>query len=249
MAATMTRRQRLHAATRDEIKAIARRHIAEQGAASLSLRAIARELGVTPPALYRYFDGRDALLTALLIDAYGSLAGTLEAAVLAREPGEHAGRLVGLALAYRDWALAHPHDYALIFTTAVAGYREPEAPIAEAAGRSLGLFVASIEAARQAGRLRAPAEYEGASPSLRQQFDAAGAWHGYPPLALCLAIVLWTRLHGLVSLEIFQHLQPIIGDPERLYREEVSATFARLGLAEAQPTQHDTSSAIGSGSS
>jgi AcrR family transcriptional regulator len=246
MAATMTRRQRLHAATRDEIKAIARRHIAEQGAASLSLRAIARELGVTPPALYRYFDGRDALLTALLIDAYGSLAEALEAAVAARAPGDHAGRLVGLALAYREWALAQPQDYALIFSSAVAGYREPEEPIAGAAGRSLGLFVALIEAARQAGRLRAPVEYEGASPALRQQFDAAGAWHGYPPLALCLAIVLWTRLHGLVSLEIFQHLQPIIGDPERLYREEVSAAFARLGLAEERPTLNDAPRAEGS---
>ncbi len=93
----LTRRERVRAATIDEIKEIARRHIAEKGAAALSLRAIAREMGMTSPALYRYFASRDDLVTALIVDAYNSLADALEAARDACEEADHAGRLAAIA--------------------------------------------------------------------------------------------------------------------------------------------------------
>src|SRR6476660_9180340 len=114
---TQTRRERLRDATYAEIKSIARRQMAEQGAASLSLRAIAAEMGVTPPALYRYYKNRDELVTALIVDAYNDMADTLVAADTGHPATDYAGRFLAVALAYREWAVTHAADYALILGT------------------------------------------------------------------------------------------------------------------------------------
>src|SRR5215211_2916846 len=105
-----TRRERLRDAAYAEIKSIARRQMAEQGAAALSLRAIAAAMGVTPPALYRYYKSRDELVTALIVDAYNDMADALEAAAAAHPAADYAGRFLAVALAYRAWAIAHPAD-------------------------------------------------------------------------------------------------------------------------------------------
>jgi AcrR family transcriptional regulator len=112
-----TRRERLRAATTSEIKQIARQQMAQKGAAALSLRAIAREMGMTSPALYRYFASRDDLVTALIVDAYNSLADALEAARHGCPPTDHKQRLLEMGLAYRNWAISHAQDYTLIFGT------------------------------------------------------------------------------------------------------------------------------------
>lgn len=142
-----TRRERLRTATIIEIKEIARRHMAEKGAAALSLRAIAREMGMSSPALYRYFASRNDLVTALIVDAYNGFADALQAARDGRAQDDHAGQLSAVAYAYRDWALAAPQEYALIFGTPIPAYEAPPDMPSPAAARSMSVFLGVLDAA------------------------------------------------------------------------------------------------------
>src|SRR5262245_28862138 len=117
-------RARVRAEMTEEIKAIARRHLASDGA-NLSLRAVARDLGVVSSAIYRYFASRDELLTALIIDAYNSLGESIERADAAQPREELRARWLAVAHSVRDWALAQPHEYALIYGSPVPGYQAP----------------------------------------------------------------------------------------------------------------------------
>ena len=108
--APRTARARARAELTAEIKAIARRHLAEQGAAGLSLRAVARELGMVSSAIYRYFPSRDHLLTALIIDAYDALGEAAEQAESAAPADDLMARWLALASGARAWALANPHE-------------------------------------------------------------------------------------------------------------------------------------------
>jgi AcrR family transcriptional regulator len=127
-----TARERARAELTREIKQEARRQLAAHGAQGLSLRAVARELGMVSSALYRYFPSRDELLTALIIDAYDALGDTAEAADAGQPPADIRGRWEATCRAVRDWALAHPHEYALIYGSPVPGYRAPQATVAPA---------------------------------------------------------------------------------------------------------------------
>jgi AcrR family transcriptional regulator len=147
-----TRRERIRAATIIEIKEIARRHMSEKGAAALSLRAIAREMGMTSPALYRYFDSRDDLVTALIMDAYNDFADALEAARDTCAADDHVGRLAAIAHAYRNWALASPQEYALIFGTPIPAYEAPPDVTGPVAARSMMVFLDILQAAEQSGQ-------------------------------------------------------------------------------------------------
>src|SRR6202020_467439 len=143
----LTARERARAEIAGEIKDEARRQLATTGA-QLSLRAVARELGMVSSALYRYFPSRDDLLTALIIDAYDALATAAQAAdaAAAAQPGGTArDRWRACCQAIRGWALAHPHEYALIYRSPVPGYRAPEATIGPAA--RVPLAFASVLAA------------------------------------------------------------------------------------------------------
>ncbi len=118
--ASRTARERARAELTREIKEAARRQLAAQGAQGLSLRAVARELGMVSSALYRYFPSRDELLTALIIDAYDALGSAAEAASAGLPAAEVRGRWRAVCGAMRDWALAHPHEYALIYGSPVS---------------------------------------------------------------------------------------------------------------------------------
>ena len=129
------RRERFKETTREEVKAVAWGQIAKHGAPALSLRAIAREMGLTAPALYRYFRDRDALVTALVIDAFNSFADALETGRNSRPENDHAGRLQAIGKAYRTWAVAFSQRYTLIFGTPIRGYcPSPETAPARKAG-------------------------------------------------------------------------------------------------------------------
>ncbi|HJW64451.1 MAG TPA: TetR/AcrR family transcriptional regulator, partial [Actinomycetes bacterium] len=126
-AARLSRRERVRHATAAEIKAVARAQMAANGTAGVTLRAIAREMGMTAPALYRYFGSRDDLVTALVTDAYDALADAMEAAVDAVAPGRHTDRVRAAFGAFRAWGLEHPTEFALIFGSPIPGYVAPEA--------------------------------------------------------------------------------------------------------------------------
>jgi len=232
------RRDRVRRETYAEIKDLARRQMAADGAAALSLRNIAGRMGLTTPALYRYFDNRDALVTALIVDAYADLGAALAAADAGRPRDDVAGRLWALLLAYRAWAVAHPADYALILGNPIPGYHAPEEtrPIVR---RAFAPFLEALRDAWARGALTGfPAAGGGGEggdlpPALARQLAAWQRAQGsaLPPAVTELGLTVWGTIHGLVSLELFNHLQPIVGDPAALYRHYAGTLLRRLGLA------------------
>ena len=230
VAMSSTRRERLRAATIDEIKQIARQHMAEKGAASLSLRAIAREMGMTGPALYRYFAGRDDLVTALIVDAYYSLAAALRVTRDAASEDDHAARVLQTARAYRNWALAHPADYQLIFGTPIPGYHAPPEITDPAAAQSMMVFISMLDASDRAGQLRETNLTAALMAQLQPWIDKFG-YEGSPAV-VHLALAGWAQIHGLVSLELFGHLcaPDAGGDSAALFEAEIRAMIERMGV-------------------
>src|SRR5215471_7951252 len=125
MNAGRTARERVRAELIREITEIARRQLATEGAAGLSLRAVAREMGMVSSAIYRYFPSRDDLLTTLIIDGYNAVGTAVEKADAAWPAEDYAGRWLAACRAVREWALAHPHEYALVYGSPVPGYQAP----------------------------------------------------------------------------------------------------------------------------
>jgi AcrR family transcriptional regulator len=214
---TGTPRQRYRAQVREEIKARAWAQIAEAGASALSLNAVAKQLGMTGPALYRYFAGRDELITELVTDAYRSLADAFAAAAA---PGPDP---VALARALRGWALADPHRYFLVYGTPVPGYQAPPETTAIAV-EIMGHLLDACTARPADSQGGAPAEPLAAH--LAERRDWAGD-HPAPPAALATALRFWTRLHGVLSLELAGHFTGMGLDPDRLYDAETTALLAR----------------------
>ena len=215
-----------------QIKAAARRQMAEHGTAGIALRGIGRELGLTAPAIYNYFPRLDDLITALIIDAFTALANAIEAAE-ADAPGETCGpKILAMCLAYRHWAVEHPVDFQLIYGNPIPGYEAPADVTVPLARRPFdGLFRLFIQAFRS-GELVVPAEYEPVPPSIREH--VAGwlptAGYHFPDPLLCLLMSGWARIHGMVMLELFEHLGPVVGDAVAFYRYEVEAFLQHLGM-------------------
>ncbi|WP_343244547.1 TetR/AcrR family transcriptional regulator [Streptomyces sp. SID11385] len=206
--------------------------MAEKGKAAVSLRAIAREMGMTAGAIYSYYDTRDDLITALVADVYNSLAQALEDAVAAAPPGPVA-KVVAYGHAYRDWAVANPHEFRLVYGDPAPGYQVPEqGPAADAEHRACtALTGVVVEAWPWAQRLHAESGYawEDYDPDFAATVRAA--FPDLQPAAVAVALRLWGRLHGLVSLEIYGHLRPQVQDPDELYRAELLDLTHWLGLA------------------
>ena len=208
---------------RERIIAAAWEQIAREGAPALSLRAIARSLHITAPAIYNYFPDRDALVTALIIEAYQSFG---EHQLEARDMfpvDDLDNRLMAIGLAYRTWAITYPQRYQLIFGTPIPGYSAPFEEVFPSATRSLSALVSVIEAYRQAGRLHAEN-----FPEVRQDFEFDfERWkkHGGQAdlLSLSVSILIWARVHGLVSLEIAGDIPPYGANGNALYRYELES--------------------------
>ena len=198
-------RDRFRAQMRHEVKEVALRQLIQGGAQALSINAIAKELGVSGPALYRYFASRDALLTELITDAYTDLAAALTAVPR---------RMVDLAHAYRTWAVAHPHRYRLLFAAPLAGYHAHDDGLVAAAQRAMdALFVAA-----GAGAEPPPALAE----ELRLWAHHRGTGAVEPAVALH-AVRAWSRLHGFVSLEIDGNFASMGLNPDGFFAAEVDA--------------------------
>src|SRR5262245_33076145 len=120
-----TRHVEQYEATRSQILDIARKQMAEHGTAGLALRAIAREMDVTAPAIYRYFPSLDDLITELILENFNALADALEAASNSLPENDYAGRIMAVLMAYRQWALDHPIDFQLIYGNPIPGYVAP----------------------------------------------------------------------------------------------------------------------------
>jgi AcrR family transcriptional regulator len=216
----LDRRARRRAWTREEIKACALRQLAEHGVEGLSLNAIAKELGMTGPALYRYVASRDELLADLVVDAWEELADALERAAEHSAGVSAAERLGAIGLAYRAWGIAEPHRYRLALqTTLGSGELAPDRVI-PAAQRAMAVILDAVEALPRARRAKVepPAEL---GAELEAWTERAGG-PPRPPAILLRGIVFWSRLHGLISLELDHHLASMQLDPELLYRAELA---------------------------
>jgi AcrR family transcriptional regulator len=212
--APRTARERARAELTREIKEGARRQLGATGADGISLRAVARELGMVSSALYRYFPSRDDLLTALIIDAYDAVGEAAEQAIADGKPDDSWGRDRWLAAchAIRRWALAHPHEYALIYGSPVPGYRAPQATIGPAARVPVAL-VGVLAAATEAGELGDDAgahagpdtAADALAGGLADQAAALAAVLASPvaPDVLVRAVIAWTQLFGMISWELF----------------------------------------------
>jgi AcrR family transcriptional regulator len=216
-----------------QIKAAARHQMALHGTAGISLRGIARELGITAPAIYNYFPRLDDLITALIVDAFKALADAIEAAETATQGGSCGPKILAMCLAYRRWAMEHPVDFRLIYGNPIPGYEAPAEVTVPLARRPFdGLFRLFLEA-YQSGELVVPAEYELVPASIRAHFAGwlPAAGYDFPDALLCLLMSGWARIHGMVMLELFEHLGPVVGDAAAFYRYEVEAMLHHMGLS------------------
>lgn len=205
----------------EAIKEAAWEQIAEMGAPALSLRAIARTLGITAPAIYNYYADRDALVTALIVDAFKSLGKFQSESIQDLPADDHAGRLTALGSAYRGWALANPQRYQLIFGTPIPGYRAPEEITLPAAAGALLPLIQTLQAAWLSGKLRLDRSVP-MTPKLSAMLHAWSEFAGGPaPEVLYVALVIWSRVHGLVSIEIGSQMPVFITDPGEVYRREI----------------------------
>ncbi|WP_101255981.1 TetR/AcrR family transcriptional regulator [Streptomyces barkulensis] len=227
-------RERARAEITAAIKEEARRQLAGEGAARLSLRAVARELGMVSSALYRYFPSRDDLLTALIIDAYDAIGSAAERALAAADRDAPVARWRAVCRAVRQWALARPHEYALIYGSPVPGYFAPRSTVAPASRVGLALIVV-VRDARAAGVLREPAGGASAPAVPGPVAEDADRLMGLlgldlpAPVAAGL-IAAWAQLFGLIGFEVFGQFNQLVDAREEFFDHAVTRLAAAVGL-------------------
>jgi AcrR family transcriptional regulator len=213
------------------IKDVARRHLAAQGAAALSLRAVARELELSSSAVYRYFPSRDELLTALIIDAFDALGEAAEKADARHDPNDFAGRWLVVCRAVRRWARWHPHEYMLLYGSPVPGYAAPPDTIAPAT--RVGAAMARILQEAAVSGVLPPAVASVAAESgladdalaLQQSLLA-----GVPLPTVLAAIAAWTQVFGLVTFELTGQFHNVIDHHEQFFDHTCRVIGRSLGL-------------------
>lgn len=211
MPQNQTPRQRARAQTLEDITRIGRRHLATEGAAALSVRAVARDLGVVSSAIYRYVRSRDDLLTLLLVDGYNELGDAVDAAAGAVAADDFRGRFMAIGRAVRTWALREPATYALLFGSPVPGYRAPSDQTTVPGTRVITALVRLWEDAHEAGAVQVP-DSPGLpiSPALSADMERirAGFSVGTPDDLMARGVLTWAALFGCVSFEVFGQYGP-----------------------------------------
>ncbi|MGW7056439.1 TetR/AcrR family transcriptional regulator [Streptomyces sp. NPDC054887] len=221
-------RERARAEVTAAIKEEARRQVAAAGAAELSLRAVARALGMVSSALYRYFPSRDDLLTALIVDAYDAVGEAAETA-LVRQPASaaHTARWTAVCHAVRRWALAHPHEYALIYGSPVPGYTAPMTTVGPASRVGLALVSVVRDAHRDNGLAVPPLDAALGAEARRLAADVAP---DLPPSVVVALVAAWSQLFGLVSFEVFGQFNRIVEDRDAFFTHAAATLAHAVGL-------------------
>ena len=224
-----TPRARARAAVIVEIKAAARAQLEARGAAALSVRHIARELGMSSSGMYRYFASRDDLLTALIIDAYDALGSCVERAEEAIDREDLFARWQAATAAVRSWARANPQEYGLVFGSPVPGYAAPQDTVVPAARVPLVLAAILRDAYG-----RRPNAGEGArlapgviNPTL---VASAAPLEGLPDDVVLDGLMAWVALFGLVSFELFGHLVGSADDGDTFFAAGIERIAATMGI-------------------
>jgi AcrR family transcriptional regulator len=231
-------RDRARAEVTRQIMDAARRYLATDGASGLSLRAIARELGVSSSAVYRYVASRDELLTRLMVAAYDALGGVAETAEAAVARDDLAGRWAAVCHAVRAWGLEHPHEYALVYGTPVPGYTAVSATVAPAA-RIPELLLGIL--ADAAERPEPTVTYDDVPADARR---ALAPVQSLIPAKVPDALVqrgpmAWAALFGTVSFELFGQLPHVVGDEpgdrDAYFAECVRHWTTQVGINRSRP--------------
>jgi len=226
------RREKKRNATLDEIRATAWKQISEMGAASLSLRAIAREMGITAPALYRYYKDRDTLVTALLIDAFTAFSAALEAGRNSCIADDHAGRFRAMGKSYFTWAAQNPQRYTLLFGTPIPGdlFAEELGPVAQ---QSFLILQGVIGEAQAAGKITGEVAMPRLSTTLKSKYEALRKMGmPYTPQVTQLALSTWAMMHGITSLYLHHYLSGFLQESVEAFVDfEIEKMVHSLGLA------------------
>ncbi|MGW6128490.1 TetR/AcrR family transcriptional regulator [Cellulomonas sp. NPDC055163] len=225
------RRQEMSAA----ILRSARAQLETAGVEGVALREVARDIGIAVSALYRYVDDRDALITALLVDAFTDHAAAVDAAVDAADPDDVPGAIAAALRAYRSWSVRHPAYFGLAFGAPVPGYRAPADRTVAAAVRPGSRIMALYGCAHAAGLVdpdvlarRAALLDDGtasgfAALAQRQSYDL-------PVAAVALAVDAFVRVHGFVVMEVFGQLRPLVSPADAYFDSLLRETIAAMGL-------------------
>jgi AcrR family transcriptional regulator len=228
-------RERVRTAMRADIVAEARRQLAIEGAAALSLRAVARELGMASSAMYRYFPSRDELLTALIVEGYDALGEVAEAAAASSRGGLK--RVQTVCRAVRGWALDHPHEYALLYGSPIPGYQAPGLTVGPASRATLALTGIVLDAHR-ASELSVP---DDASLSRAVASDVRPIGEltmpGVPLPTVARALAVWTMLFGQINFELFGRFEGVVENTDVLFEHAVSIMAGLLGLTQNNSQQ------------
>ncbi len=225
-------RARVRAALTDEIKTIARRHLAERGAESLSLRAVARDQGMVSSAIYRYFPSRDHLLTALIVDSYESVGRAAEDGDRTRNRDDFAGRWLAICRSIRTWALANPHEYALVYGSPISGYAAPQDTI-DPALRVILVLIGLLVDAVEVDAIVAGDPFE-TTRSVRSDLAAIRneIAPGVPDTVLSGGLLAWMELFGSISFELFGHFENVISDRDAFFDLQMRCAGRLLFAAE-----------------
>jgi len=234
----LSRRDRVRADTVREIKETARRVLVDQGVDGLALRAVAREMGMTAPALYRYFDSREDLVENVVADLYDELAELLEDVRDHADPATPGCQLLSVSRAFRTWAITHQAEFGLLFGSAGMGVLPEDAhdygerPAQVAAARFGGVFATLVATVYFEQGFPVPADDE-IDPALQEQLRE---WCTKLPVALPLGVMsvflsCWIRLYGMVCMEIFGHLRFALHDADPMFEAELRALAEILGVA------------------
>ncbi|MHA7268855.1 TetR/AcrR family transcriptional regulator [Arthrobacter sp. HLT1-20] len=230
---TQTPRERARLQTMSEILSIGRQHLTVHGAAGLSLRAVARDLGVVSSAVYRYVKNRDELLTLLLVDGYSALGDAVDQAVKQVPADDFSAQFRALGGAVRAWAVAEPARYGLLFGSPVPGYEAPAEQTTGPGTRVVVQLVRIIEGAHRAGALREVAPGSAPDPRLAADFAAIREEMGLsvPGTVLARGVLVWAALFGAVNFEVFgQYGRTTFSDPAALFELHLAALADLAGL-------------------
>jgi len=212
------------------IKEEARRRLAADGASQLSLRAVARELGMVSSALYRYFPSRDDLLTALIVDAYDAIGNRAELALAGSQGAAPGDRWVTVCRAVRDWAVAHPHEYALIYGSPVPGYAAPQDTVGPAS-RVAFCLIAIVREAHRAGLLGDPPGSPLSGPVRADAALLAAELAPELPIPVVAALVsAWAQVFGVISFEVYGQFNQVVEARGEFLEQAAAALAVQVGL-------------------
>jgi AcrR family transcriptional regulator len=238
MVQALSRRDRVRAATTDEIKLTARRILVEDGPDAVSLRAIAREMGMTAPALYRYFGSHEDLIKHVVADIFTELTDSLRAAIAdagAAAGGDLTAKVIAAAREFRRWSLSHQREFGMLFGTPLPGVNVEQDEIIAECGEKFGstFFVLILELWRKHPFPVPPDEEidRGLGEQLERYRQGLGELASGLPRGLLLTFLrCWVRLYGIVSLEVFGHLGFALDDAEPMFELMLADIAPLLGL-------------------